>query len=454
MDLREQAGGNSMTGDKAAALMAALREKDIEYLRFELPDMHGTSRSKTVPIDKVEAYARRGLNFYGGVLGLDTSSNVVPASGLHGDRNYADQALFPDPDSLRVIPWVDRTASVVCLGYWEDGEPQRAAPRWVFSELVKRANALGFDVMIGHEYEYYLLSAETKGKLFEGIHIFHTVRNQYTPFLDGLVPMLRAYGIDVITHNCEYGGSQFETVYGAGMNMAAADKAFAFKNGMKEIAHRNGLIASFMAKPFAGQSGSGCHLHVSLWDRKTGANAFLDPAAPDGLSGAARSFIEGVLAHGPAMMPLINPTPNCYHRVKPYTFAPSNVSWGFQDRSAMVRVKATRDERTHIEMRGGSAASNPYLLAAAVLAAGLLGLEAKASLRDQSRETTSEDNSALQKFPQTLEAALDALGRDKAFQAALGEEFVRVFTAVKRHELARFHSHVTDWEVNEYLELY
>jgi glutamine synthetase len=443
-----------MADDAIAGLMAALRKNEIEYLRFEMADMAGVSRSKTVPVDKVESYGRNGLNFYGGVLGLDTASNVVPASGLHGDRHYADQALFPDPASLRVIPWLENTASVACLGFWEDGEPQRAAPRFVFSELVKRANALGYDVMMGHEYEYYLLSAETRQPLFSGIHIFHTVRNHYTPFLDALVPTLRAYGVDVITHNCEYGGSQFETVFGAGMNMAAADKAFAFKNGMKEIAHRNGLIASFMAKPFAGQSGSGCHLHVSLWDRKSGRNAFLDAKAPDKLSAIAHSFIEGVLAHGPAIMPLANPTPNCYHRVKPYTFAPSNVSWGFQDRSAMVRVKASGDDRTHVEMRAGSAASNPYLLAAAVLAAGLLGIESQAGLRDQSRETTSEDNAALEKFPQTLDAALDALGRDELFRQALGAEFVKVFTAVKRFELARFHAHVSDWEVNEYLELY
>jgi glutamine synthetase len=443
-----------MADDAVSDLMAALKKNRIDYLRFEMADMAGVSRSKTVPVDKVESYARNGLNFYGGVLGLDTASNVVPASGLHGDRNYADQALFPDPDSLRVIPWLENTASVACLGFWEDGEPQRAGPRFVFSELVKRANALGYDVMMGHEYEYYLLSAETRQPLFSGIHIFHTVRNHYTPFLDRLVPTLRAYGVDVITHNCEYGGSQFETVFGAGMNMAAADKAFSFKNGMKEIAHRNGLIASFMAKPFAGQSGSGCHLHVSLWDRKSGRNAFLDAGAPDKLSAVARSFIEGVLAHGPAIMPLANPTPNCYHRVKPYTFAPSNVSWGFQDRSAMVRVKASGDDRTHVEMRAGSAASNPYLLAAAVLAAGLLGIEAKVGLRDQSRTTTSEDNAALEKFPQTLDAALDALGRDEAFQEALGADFVKVFNAVKRFELARFHAHVSDWETNEYLELY
>ena len=434
-----------------ADLMAKLGQHGIEYLRFELPDLHGISRSKTVPVDKVESYARHGLNFYGGILGLDTSSNVVPASAMHTQRNYADQALFPDPESFRVIPWLEKTASVVCLGYEYDGEPQRAAPRWVFSELVRQANALGYDVLMGHEYEYYLLSADTKERLYEGIHIFHTVRNHYVPFLDALVPTLRAYGIDIITHNCEYAGSQYETNYGPALNVAGADKAFAFKNGMKELAHRNGLIASFMAKPFAGMSGSGCHLHISLQAREGGGNAFFDPAGENGLSALGASFTEGVLAHAAAMMPLINPTPNCYHRVKPYTFAPSNVSWGVQDRSAMVRIKATGDDRTHLEMRGGSAVSNPYLLAAAVLAAGLLGVKAKAKLREQSRAITSEDNPALQRFPQRLDAALDALEADPEMRAMLGEDFIRVFVAVKRQELDRFHSHVTDWEVNEYL---
>ncbi len=440
--------------ERVVQLVATLQELGIDYLRFELPDMHGTSRSKTVPISKVESYARHGLNFYGGIMGLDTSSNVVPGSKLHGAAHYADQMLFPDPDSLRVIPWLSRTASVICNGYWTREEPQRAAPRWVFSQLVAEANRLGYDVMMGHEYEYYLLDAETRTRLFDGQHIFHTVRNHYVPFMDTLVPTLQALGIDLITHNCEYAGSQYETNYSAAMNMGGPDKAFTFKNAMKELAHRHGYIASFMAKPFGNMAGSGCHLHISLWDRKTGENVFFQVGQPDSLSDLARSFVEGILSHATAMMPLINPTPNCYHRIKPYTFAPSNVSWGVQDRSAMVRVKATDDDRTHLEMRAGSAASNPYLLASAVLAAGLLGIKGQSHLRDQARATTSEDNAALQKFPQTLEAALDALEVDADFCAALGADFVHEFLAMKRFELSRFRSHVTDWEINEYLELY
>ncbi len=120
----------------------------------------------------------------------------------------------------------------------------------------------------------------------------------------------------------------------------------------------------------------------------------------------------------------------------------------------MLRVKAGGSERTHVEMRAGSAASNPYLLAAGVLAAGLLGIEAEATLREQSRQTTSEENPALPRFPQTLDSALDALEADSALRDMLGVEFIRVFTAMKRFELDRFHAHVTDWEIKEYLELY
>ena len=440
--------------DHIGDLMAELKAKKIEYVRFELPDLHGISRAKVVPIDKVEAFARQGLNFYGGVLAFDTSSNVVPGAGLHAETNFADQFLFPDPGTLRVLPWLPATAALICTGYWGPDRPQRAAPRWVYGQLISEANRMGYDVMMGHEFEYYLLAADTKRRLFEGIHIFHGVRNQYTPFLDELVPRLRALGIDVITHNCEYAGSQFETNYGPAVNLAAADKAFTFKNAMKELAHRNGLIASFMAKPFAGLSGSGCHLHVSLWERATGRNAFFDPAAEQGVSAVAQSFVEGILAHAPAMMPLINPTPNCYHRVKPHTFAPSNVSWGVEDRTALVRIKASGDERTHIEMRAASATSNPYLTAATTLAAGLTGLKKGSRLRRQGRERPSEDDPALPKLPPSLEAALDALEDDPEMRASLGEEFIKVFGTVKRFELARFRAHITDWETAEYLELY
>ena len=303
---------------------------------------------------------------------------------------------------------------------------------------------MGYKVMMAHEFEFYVLEAETMEPLFGGLFIFNNVRNHWAPFIDELLGHVQAMGIDVITHNCEYAPSQFEINYRPAFGLAGADKGFTFKNAVKEFVHRAGYHATFMSKPWPDRAGSGCHVHVSLWDRSSDENAFVDLKDDLGLSNLAKSFIQGQLVHGRAMMALQNPTPNCYHRVKPYTFAPSNISWGIEDRTAMVRVKATRDDRTHVENRLASAMANPYLSAAATLAAGLLGIEARLELRAESAGL-AEDDASWPNLPRNLEESLDALAEDHAFRAMLGEEFFEVFNAVKRFELACFHSHVTDW---------
>ncbi|SMF19217.1 glutamine synthetase [Tistlia consotensis] len=439
--------------DRVAEEVARLRHDGIEFLRFELPDLHGSSRSKLVPIDAVEGYARKGLNFYGGVLGLDSAANVISGTGLNEEISYADSKLFPDFSTLRRVPWKPNTAKVICDVHYIDGSPIKASPRWILAQLVAQAGDLGYDVMMSHEFEFYLLDRDTREPLFEGVHIFNSTRNSWIPALDTLLAHLQGVGVDLITHNCEYAGSQFEINYGPALGVAAADKAFTFKNTVKEVAHHEGYLATFMSKPWSGRAGCGCHFHISLIDRKTGRNAFLDRNDKDGLSPVARQFAAGILKHAPALTALIAPTPNCYHRLKPHTFAPSNVSWGIEDRSALVRSKATGDEGTHHEMRGASGLANPYLSAAGTLAAGLLGLQGKLKLGPQSKGP-SEDDPRHPKLPSRLDLSLAALEADKAFGAMLGADFLKLFTAVKGAELQRFWDHVTDWERAEYMELY
>ena len=439
--------------DRISEAVKTLRADGIQYLRFELPDLHGTSRSKLVPIDAVEGYARGGLNLYGGTLGLDTASNVISGTGLNEEINYADTVLFPDLDTVRKIPWLPNAAKVICDVHHLDGTPLKGSPRMVLKTLLAEAVEMGFEVMMGHEFEFYLLDRDTRQPLFGGYQIFNSTRNLYVDAVLRMLDQLQAIGIDIITHNCEYAPSQFEINYGPATGIAAADKAFTFKNAVKELAHREGYLATFMSKPFAGSAGSGCHVHVSLLDRKSGANAFLDESDAQGLSAAARSFCAGIIAHARAMMPLIGPTPNCYHRLKPHTFAPSNISWGIEDRTALVRTKATRDQATHHEMRGASAISNPYLSAAAVLAAGLLGVKDKRALAPEVAGPSEEDPS-LPKLPKSLEDALGHLEADGPFRDMLGPDFIKLFTAVKRHELARFRGAITDWERTEYMEIF
>lgn len=441
------------TAAQTDKLVKNLKKEGVRHVRFELPDMHGTSRAKVVPTGSVAGYARRGLNLYGGTLALDTASSVVPGALYHEQVKYRDQRLIPDFSTLRDVPWLDGTVKLICDTEWEPGQPLKAAPRYVLRQLLDRYAELGYDVMMGHEFEFYVLDGETKKPPFGGMHIFNVVRNQYLPVIDDLLDYLPQAGIDIITHNCEYAPSQFEINYRAGIGLAGADTAFTFKNAVKEICHRSGMHATFMSKPFPDSAGSGCHFHVSLWDRKTGKGVFLDNKSADGISDTCKWFIQGVLDHAPAMMALVNPTPNCYHRVKPHTFAPSNISWGVEDRTALMRAIVTGDEQTHLENRLPSALANPYLSAAATLAGGLLGLQKKPKLQ-RSSEGVSEEDASLAPFPRNLDDALDALAADKAYIKMLGAEFVEVFTTVKRYELDRFHEHITDWETAEYLDVY
>ena len=245
-------------------ILGGWQSDGIGFVRFELPDMHGISRSKTIPIAHAFDYAERGLNMYGGASVLDTRSDVVPGTLYHDKKGYGDQLLFPDPDSAAVIPWMDRTARFICDAQWYDGTPLAATPRAVFRRALEKARAMGFETLMGSEFEFYLLTGDTHQPLFDGYHIFNTVRNDYVPTIRRIIEEMPKVGVDIITANCEYAGSQWEINFAPGRGLAGPDDAFTFKNGVKEIAKQDGYLATFMTKPWADHSGSGCHTHLSL----------------------------------------------------------------------------------------------------------------------------------------------------------------------------------------------
>ena len=283
-DRRESRWGASAT------ILEGWQKDGIGFVRFELPDMHGISRSKTIPIAHAADYAERGLNMYGGVSVLDSRSDVVAGTLYHEEVGYGDQLLFPDPDSAAVVPWADRTARLICDAQWYDGTPLAATPRHVFRSALEKARGMGFEPLMGSEFEFYLLTGDTHEPLFDGYHIFNTVRNDYVPTIRRILEEMPAVGVDIITSNCEYAGSQWEINFAPGRGLAGPDHAFTFKNGVKEIAKQDGYLATFMSKPYADSAGSGCHTHLSLLDADTGDNAFADEADPDGMSDtAARS---------------------------------------------------------------------------------------------------------------------------------------------------------------------
>src|SRR5205085_1646038 len=183
----------------AQEVLARWREEGIRNVRFELPDMHGTSRSKLLPIEHAPRYAEEGLNMYGGTVVLDSRSDVVPGTLYNEEVAYADQLLRPDPRTAAIVPWADATGRLICDTYWGDDRPLAAAPRHVYRRVLERCHELGYEPLMGVEPEFYLLDAATREPLFGGYHIFNTVRNTYVPLIERIVDEMRAFGIDVIT---------------------------------------------------------------------------------------------------------------------------------------------------------------------------------------------------------------------------------------------------------------
>jgi glutamine synthetase len=427
----------------------------IRWVRFELPDMHGMSRSKTVPMAHASGYSERGLNMYGGASVLDSRSDVVPGTLYNEERSYGDQLLFPDPDSAAIVPWADRTGRFICDARWYDGQPLEATPRQVFRRVLEKCRSMGFEPMMGSELEFYLLDGQTLQPLFSGYHIFNTVRNEWVPTIRTIVEKMPEIGVDIITANCEYAGSQWEINFAPSTGLKAPDAAFTFKNGVKELARLDGYVASFMTKPFMDSSGSGCHTHLSLLDAKSGKNVFGDADDPHGMTDLCRSFIAGELRYARAVDALIAPTVNCHRRRRRHTFSPTNISWGLEDRSALIRVKGGSAESRHVEYRAPTGLSNPYLVGAALLAAGLKGIEDGASPPEPSRPgVPAEEDPTLEALPASLPEALAEMEGEPAIKGFFGEEFISAYTTMRRYELSRFDDWVSDWERQEYLELF
>lgn len=431
-------------------------DQGIRYVRFEVPDMHGLSRAKTIPIEHAGRYAERGLNMYGGATVLDTADSVVSGTLYNEEVKYRDQFLHPDPETAAVLPWVDRTARFICDTTWHDGTALAAAPRSLFAKLLEKSASMGLEPVMGSEFEFYLLDRATQEPLFPDFHIFNPIRNDWVPTIRRILDELPPVGVSIITANCEYAPSQWEINFAPGQALAGPDIAFTFKNAVKEIAKQDGHIATFMSKPFWGASGSGCHTHMSLVRSEDGSNAFGDADDPLGVSDVCRSFVGGILRYARVIDALCLPTVNCYRRRRPHTFSPTNISWGLEDRTALVRVKGFGPlESRHIELRAPSALSNPYLVGAAMLAAGLKGIEDKLDPGPPSKpDAVAEGDPDFEPLPTSLPEALDALENDPVSREFFGDEFVTAFSTLKRYELSRFEDFVTDWERNEYIEAF
>jgi glutamine synthetase len=439
-----------------------IETKAIDFVRFEWADIHGIARSKTVPVQHFERFATKGLNVPLPTFALDVQGLTAPNTGYLEEIGFADSLLFPDLSTFQVLPWVDKTARVIGDPYvLADGRPAKAAPRWVVKPILEELEHLGYRLLSGFEYEFYLVDAVTQQPSFSEIRLFATPHVNDRPVIYNILRSMQAVGVSIITADLEYAPGQIEINFAPDWGLNAADQAFTFKNGVKEIAQQSGRIASFMTKPDIVNAASGCHFNQSLWEGDR--NAFFDPDREHGLSQVALHYLAGQLTHAPALTALLAPTINCWKRYKPDSFAPANITWGIDNRTTAIRAKAFKDDRTYIENRIGTGSSNPYLVMAAVLAAGIDGIKRK--LEPPAPHWGLADRLAdVPQLPTRLEDALDALERDEVIRDALGAEFIKLFVAVKRFEIAKakdaianydspdFLNEVSNWERKEFFE--
>ncbi len=431
---------------QADRVVAELTAKGVDVVRVVFPDLMGTERSKELLVEQLPAAVQRGVAFCRAVYHTSPLGDTVPVPGGL-DAGLPDMEIVPDLDTLVVVPWEDGVAT--CIGDQRGGGE---SPRAVLGRVVAGLAESGHVPVVGPELEYYLCVPDGSGFApyspeLGNVYVSGT-RGDPDLHLVRTIRRLRDLGLGVLGGNHEYFPGQFEINLGHSGALDAADRAFRFKAAVKDLARRDGQLATFMAKPFNEHGASGFHTHVSLVDA-AGVNLGVDESAPHGLSPLLRHALAGVLRHAPALTALTNPTINSYKRFGPDTLAPWLIDWGLDNRSAMVRIPPERGAGTRIEVRLPDASANPYLVNAGVLAAMRLGIEDGVE-PPEPLEGYGYDASRTAVLPMSLTAALDALDADSEMQSLLGKDFVTSFSVLKRAEIARFEQWVTDWEFREY----
>ena len=468
----------------AAQLERAIADEAFDVVRFSFADQHGVLRGKTMVAAQAPSVMRNGCTATTTLLAKDTSHRTVfpvftggGGFGIAAMEGGADFLMVADPTTFRVLPWTSerggddqsgRTGWLLCDLYFPDGTPVPFSTRQLYRDQLARLAKAGFDYKAGLEVEFHLFrlvdpklapadatwppQPPRVGLISQGYQLLTETRyDLMEPVVDLIRRDIVRLGLPLRSVELELGPSQCEFTFDPQVGLAPADCMVLFRSATKQIARRHGLLASFMCRPHVPNTlSSGWHLHQSLTDLKSRANAF---AAPDDmLSPLGRAFLAGLLAHARAAAAFTTPTLNGYKRYRPYALAPDRAIWSHDNRGVMVRVLgAPGDPASHLENRAGEPAANPYLYMASQIVAGLDGMACKLD-PGPSVDTPYEATAEL--LPKSLGQALDALRTSACFRQGFGDAFVDYYLAIKDAEIARFESEVTDWEQREYFDLF
>ena len=429
-----------------------LKDHGISEVEAIVPDMAGVARGKLVPAAKY--VEEEGLRLPESIF-LQTVTGEYPDDDSAINPSEIDIVLKADPSTIRVVPWAaEPTAQVIHDCFYSDGRPVTMSPRYVLRSVLELYAAQGWEPVLAPELEFFLVEPNIdsdyplkppvgrSGRPEIGRQSYSIAAvNEFDPLFDDVYTFCEAQEIEIDTLIHEAGAAQMEINLLHGYPMSLADQAFLFKRTAREAALRHKMYATFMAKPMAKEPGSAMHLHQSIVDVKTRQNIF---SQADGTpTQLFFSHIAGLQKYLPAAMSLFAPNVNSYRRITPHNSAPINVHWGYDNRTAGLRVPMSSPAARRVENRLGGADANPYLAIAASLACGYLGM------MEGIKPTEPLSGSAYLlpiQLPRTLAEALRLLRECRPLVELFGERFVQAYSAVKDSEYEAFLKVISAWE--------
>jgi glutamine synthetase len=430
-----------------------IEKEGIEFVLLWFTDIEGHLKSFAVTPSEIAAALDDGMGFDGSSI---TGFNAIEES---------DMVAIPDPETFQLMPWKEgetRVARMICDIVTPDGKPYEGDPRYVLRRALERMASLGFDTFnVGPELEYFLFR-DDKGTetLDEGGYFAMTTLDAASELRQETVRALEGMGIPIEYVHHEVGPSQHEIDMRFSDALAMADHTVTYRLIVKEIAKKSGYHATFMPKPIFGENGSGMHTHQSLFNE--GRNAFFDGDDEWHLSAVGKAFIAGQLRHARELSAVFAQWVNSYKRLVPGYEAPVYVAWSRRNRSALIRIplyKPGAEQATRAEIRCPDPACNPYLTFAALLHAGLEGIEQGYELPEP-METNLYHLTAEQRkergivsLPETLGEAVDELAGSELVRKALGPHIFDRYVELKRAEWDEYRVQLTEWELKKYLSV-
>lgn len=408
-------------------------------------DMCGIMRGKRIPASHWDTICKGGNAYSIAMFAIDMTCDVWDTPYVNFDNGYPDFHMFPmtKPSAL---PWEPGVAMAFARAEGMDHKPVPIDPRQVLIRQVERAAAMGIDVQVGTELEFYLLDPETMKPKDQGIGVYGLDRAAELEHVLGPIrQQINEYGIPIEQSNPEYAAGQVEVNIRYGAALQSADQVVEFRSLVKQLAGANGYKATFMAKPFFEESSNGFHTHYSLW--KDGKNIFADNGK---LSDTGRHFVGGLQKRMSEAAICGSPTVNGFRRRQPYTFCPINNAWGLDNRTVAIRVIEGSDTATRVEKRDAGADCNPYLLLATDIAAGLDGIEQAIEPSEMTTGNAYESETA-EPIPTHLRDAIELARGSDWLKDVLGETQWEIYCQMCEREMEFFTAQVTQVEIDRYM---